>query len=230
MNAIASNVQLELGARGWRHAHWCATFYPDTLPPDWQLSYYSNEFRHVLVPAEELALADAPTVCGWCDDVNDEFQFWLEVQLASTRVSPSPAHVLACSADLGSKLRGVLLRVAPQVLSNLAPLYGYLAATEARLQVHVDLPADVGDGVVQHVAAAGHSLCWRNRGTESARDCRIGMVPAESTRDLRALRVDVQAFLEQAGAGKEVHLLFEGAPPNIDGMRNAQVIASLLGI
>ncbi len=182
------------------------------------------------MPAEELALAHASTVCAWRNDVHGEFQFWLEVQIAPAGVSPSPAQVLACSAGLGPKLGGVLLRVAPQALSDLTPLYAYLAAVEARLEVHIDLPADAGDGVVRHVAAAGHPLCWRNRGTESAQGCRIGMVPAESTRDLRALRVDVQAFLEQAGVGEEIHLLFEGAPPNIDAMGNALVIASLLGI
>ena len=40
---------LRLGARGWRHAHWENDFYPDDLPPDWQLAYYANEFSTVLV-------------------------------------------------------------------------------------------------------------------------------------------------------------------------------------
>ena len=55
---------INIGAYGWRHSHWLNDFYPDDLPvageEDWRLAYYSNEFNTVL------------------DDVNDEFQFFVE--------------------------------------------------------------------------------------------------------------------------------------------------------
>ncbi|VAW50835.1 hypothetical protein MNBD_GAMMA06-453, partial [hydrothermal vent metagenome] len=42
------------GAYGWRQKHWSNSFYPEDLPAedDWRLTYYSNEFDVVLVPAD----------------------------------------------------------------------------------------------------------------------------------------------------------------------------------
>ncbi|VAX09870.1 hypothetical protein MNBD_GAMMA25-1326 [hydrothermal vent metagenome] len=42
-----------LGARGWQHAGWAGTFYPEDLPQDWQLNYYTNEFSVLVIPEQE---------------------------------------------------------------------------------------------------------------------------------------------------------------------------------
>ncbi|WP_319557995.1 hypothetical protein [Thiomicrorhabdus sp.] len=41
---------LTLGAKGWQRENWLGTFYPDDMPEEWQLDYYANEFRALLVP------------------------------------------------------------------------------------------------------------------------------------------------------------------------------------
>ena len=71
---------ITIGAYGWRHPHWWKNFYPDDLPAtaedDWRLAYYSNEFETVLVPADYWQqVVDCER---WLDDVNDEFQFFVE--------------------------------------------------------------------------------------------------------------------------------------------------------
>ncbi len=41
---------LQIGTYGWQHDSWLGEFYPEDLPVDWQLDYFSNAFRVVLVP------------------------------------------------------------------------------------------------------------------------------------------------------------------------------------
>lgn len=69
---------INLGAYGWRHAHWSDTFYPEELPQEWRLGYYSNEFNTVLVPADYWQNM-LPDECEqWLDDVHPDFEFYIE--------------------------------------------------------------------------------------------------------------------------------------------------------
>jgi uncharacterized protein YecE (DUF72 family) len=38
-----------VGAKGWHHDNWRGSYYPDDLPEDWTLDFYSNQFYCVLV-------------------------------------------------------------------------------------------------------------------------------------------------------------------------------------
>lgn len=73
---------INLGAYGWRHAHWSGTFYPEDLPvddgEDWRLSYYSNEFNAVLVPASYWLDEQSADCVDWLDSVPENFQFFVE--------------------------------------------------------------------------------------------------------------------------------------------------------
>jgi len=73
---------INLGAYGWRHAHWAGVFYPDDLPvdgdEDWRLSYYSNEFNAVLVPADYWQTEQVNDCADWLDSVHEDFQFFVE--------------------------------------------------------------------------------------------------------------------------------------------------------
>ena len=69
---------INVGAYGWLHPHWINSFYPEDLPLDWRLGYYSNEFNTVLVPSfywQDQYLADCAALL---DDVHSGFQFFIE--------------------------------------------------------------------------------------------------------------------------------------------------------
>jgi len=71
------SLEILVGAWGWKHNSWGNDqFYPDDLPADWRLSYYSNEFDMVVIPAEYWASADLEE--DWLDDVDDDFEFYLQ--------------------------------------------------------------------------------------------------------------------------------------------------------
>ena len=74
---------IRVGAYGWRHERWFSTFYPDDIPlgekdEDWLLTYYSNEFDAVLVPAAYWCAEEKVNCESWLDDVHEDFQFYVE--------------------------------------------------------------------------------------------------------------------------------------------------------
>ena len=77
---------IQAGAYGWLHRHWQGSYYPDDLPEDWQLGYYSNDFNTVLVPAVDLvanlAGGQALSIEDWLDEVHENFRFYIECNAA----------------------------------------------------------------------------------------------------------------------------------------------------
>ena len=74
---------INVGAYGWRHKHWLNTFYPDDIPDegrgeDWLLTYYSNEFDTVLVPAKYWCANEKVDCESWLEDVHEGFRFFVE--------------------------------------------------------------------------------------------------------------------------------------------------------
>ena len=77
---------VHLFARGWEYACWSGGFYPEDLPDEWRLTYYANEFRGVLVPAERWQSANEEVLLEWIDDVHEDFLFYIEL----TQAHPTP--------------------------------------------------------------------------------------------------------------------------------------------
>ena len=69
---------LKIGARGWRHPQWVGSYYPDDLPEEWQLTYYANDFRVVLIPVEYWESSIGYDLDEWLEAVGDDFRFYLE--------------------------------------------------------------------------------------------------------------------------------------------------------
>ena len=101
-------MSCSVGAWGWRHPEWEKdVFYPDDLPEDWQLSYYSNEFDLLVVPASYWSFAEEGE--DWLDEVDDDFVFYIEwpfLQLTSQQ------DYLKCAEwcrQLGEQLAALLV-------------------------------------------------------------------------------------------------------------------------
>jgi len=107
---------IELGAYGWRHAHWLDTFYPADLPADWQLTYYSNAFNTVLVPADYWQTKETLDCEGWLDAVHPGFQFFVECH--GGMLDPIPYDELTDNLkSLGPRLSGLVFLDEKQQLS-----------------------------------------------------------------------------------------------------------------
>ena len=82
---------LVIGCHGWDHDSWVPDFYPEELPRQWRLCFYSNAYRGVLVPAETVAQLDSPRVRSWREDCDAEFRFVFEVAPAALAGHPRQA-------------------------------------------------------------------------------------------------------------------------------------------
>jgi len=111
---------ITLGAYGWRHAHWAGTFYPDELPvaeEDWRLSYYSNEFNTVLVPADYWLNGRVNDCEDWLDSVHTEFQFFVECRASMLDVI-SLADLTGALTKLNPQLSALVLTNDNALLSD----------------------------------------------------------------------------------------------------------------
>ena len=94
---------LKVGAYGWRHAHWQPSFYDESLPEDWQLTFYSNEFSTVLVPSSYLD--ESRDIRQWCEDVHKGFRFYFEWPQHRDSTDPLLQELEA----MGEQLGGIVL-------------------------------------------------------------------------------------------------------------------------
>ncbi len=86
-----------LGAIGWDHPAWVGPFYPEDLPPEWRLNYYSTAFDCVYLPYATWHAVAPETLAQWRQDTLEQFRFLLEAP-------PAPAETdAALIAALGEK-------------------------------------------------------------------------------------------------------------------------------
>jgi hypothetical protein len=232
-----THTDIIVAARGWSHPGWFGHFYPDDLPEDWQLSFYANEFRAVVVPASVWADADPLEVERWAEDTHQDFTFYLEVADLLTDWS-----VLAETVKpLGKRLGGILLRPA-EVDADLAMIASCLDAAVGLAPVCVLLPektelSEAGNSLLkQHKV----SLCWNvgegkptwtQGGFAVARVA--GTIANATTYTPRQWRETIEQCLRckiEDGLKRQVLLMVDQAAPDIESLRVAVMIGDMLVI
>ncbi|MCK4707419.1 MAG: hypothetical protein KAU21_02295 [Gammaproteobacteria bacterium] len=102
-------MSCSIGAWGWRHPEWEKdVFYPDDLPEDWQLSYYSNEFDLLVVPASDWS-AEGYGEDDWLDDVEDKFVFYIDWPFQQLVSQQDYLKCAESCRQLGEQLAAVLV-------------------------------------------------------------------------------------------------------------------------
>lgn len=228
--------RLLVGARGWEHPNWVGTFYPEDLPEDWQLTYYSNEFRIALIPDECWDDGDdGPR--QWLAACDDDFAFLAEVPVDLVRCSPREPgardDLLAwqeASLGLGRQCLGTLVHVPDEAVSE--------QALEQMLALLSDSPRvclDATRGAARDTAAIlarrlDLGLVWDGEG--AAPEFGGGELAITRLRrapmDLRGLRRVVEGACALGERQRTAALVFDTSPPDVELMRRAEVIANLL--
>jgi hypothetical protein len=232
-----SHTDIIVAAYGWSHPDWCGRFYPDDLPEDWQLSYYSNEFRAVVVPASAWSSEDPLEIERWAEDTNEEFMFYLEVVGLQT----DWGLLAEAIKPLGDRLGGILLRP-DEVDADLAMIASCLDAAVTVAPVSVLLPQKM------ELSEAGHSLlkqqkvslCWNvgegappwtQGGFAVAR--LAGTIAGNASYTPRQWRETIEQCLRCEivdGRKRNVLLMVEQESLDIDALRAAVMIADMLVI
>lgn len=232
---VSHQHRLLVGANGWVHASWRDRFYPEDLPDDWQLTYYSNEFRVVLLPTHYWDIAgEGPS--QWLDACDGDFAFVVEVPaelIQRALHDPVGREDLVVWSNrcqtLGPQCLGLLVEVRDEVDAGaLEPL---LADLSEAFNVCVEIVgAGARDALWRLAQNLQLGLVWDGQG-ESPRFgwgelavTRLRRAPA----DLRGLRRVVEHACELTATPRTAVLLVDIEPPDIEVMRQAEVIANLL--
>lgn len=223
-----------IGAAGWLHPAWLNEFYPDDLPADWQLGFYSNEFPVVLIPS-----GDWPTVRTeiqeWLEDSHDELQFICEVD-PDLLLLPEAEALSAISAFieelsvLGSHCAAVLLPVAASCQHIIDILTALNSRVPLCLALAGDIPADRLKSIQKVCADKKIGLCWPGTGDASGLSygpLAISRINTQAA-SLHQLREIVETILNTTTLEQISVLIFDGQPPDVDAMRNANVILDLI--
>lgn len=222
---MARDYPLLIGACGWSHTCWATDFYPEDLPMGWRLSYYANEFPVVLVTAQEWCLPNADAT-HWCEESEASFRFILEMSANTAEEAESQMHRIDV---IGDRCVGILLRVSED--SDVANLGSLLDIIVAISPLCVDFGnVNPANSVLQLLHDRQVSCCWHGVGEPEGLMLGSLAVTRIITNDVnpRQIRHWVETCLTAGDQHRQTILLFDGDPPDIEVIRQAQVILDLI--
>lgn len=230
---ITHSHRILIGANGWLHPAWLAQFYPDDLPDDWQLGYYSNEFQIVLLPAAYWQ-SIAAEIEDWLEDSSDDLRIVCEVPAEMLQQSIDGAvndinEFIAGLAILGEHCIGLLLPVA----DGQPGLDEIVSQLDSRLPLCLETVSGASDEThkaIQKVCEQQKmGLCWHGDGT--AAGLRYGQLAITKINaqgmDLHQLRHVVETILETTTQAQTSILIIDGDPPDLEAIRHTGVILDL---
>lgn len=221
--------ELCIGARGWRHESWVGEFYPDDMPRDWWLAYYSNEFDAVLVPWNYLQDAQPDIVQSWLDDTDETFRFFLELP-----ASASKERVKTVLDTLGPRLGGILfneiINESKISADNSFPLAEWVDIATAYAPLAVDWGSAQSSGfsIVNQYQLGCYWRLEENDPTDCGGSLGIAELNSSSSHDPKSLKNFMQHCRSVHGP-TTIGFFFAGDSPSIDEMRNAIMILQMLG-
>jgi hypothetical protein len=217
-----------IGACGWQYPQWNDSYYPEGLPQEWQLAYYGNEYPVVLIPASYWAQGRV-AVAAWLEETESRPRFICECQFASGQ--QDQVAELELIGMLGERVDGILWRLSEMPADAQLETIGTLTATYA---VCLDWPnADPAQlqTLLAHPQLERHvSICWHGD-DQRISDLTQGPLAlarvATAGQTPRSLRTLLETLVAHAGERQAV-LLFDGQPPDLEIVDQAEVILNLL--
>lgn len=106
---------LIIGTQGWESQSWLDTFYPEDMPEDWRLDYYSNFFECVLVEESVWQSWTEETL----EDLVDMFEgedFWFFFDVVSDLTEQSVDQLQKIKQFLHQRAVGIVLKSSNQHL------------------------------------------------------------------------------------------------------------------
>ena len=201
---------LEVGAFGWQHAGWIDTYYPEDLPEDWRLDFYSHHFNVILMPETEWLHVSEDEIRQWLEDVKEGFQFFFAINDADI-------------TKTALKQIGIINQILRQYFAGIV-----IKSKVGNLNDDVQNLKNLGPVFIDGIELSGseYSACWR-KGSQ-IENATIGFISEQEAENLREVRACIEAFLAQSGDVKVGYLIFEGSPLSTKTMQDTQVIIQML--
>jgi hypothetical protein len=229
-----TNTEFAVATYGWSHPSWNGEFYPDDLPEDWRLAFYSNEFRAVVVPLSVWSGLDPVEVERWVEDTPEEFVFYLEVDdlLLDWR------QFAEAVKPLGPQLGGIILRPT-KVDADLGLMATSINSSTSLAPVSLLLPNNMELSITGKnlLKESGVELCWSINEKSSGKEPDWhgkGLAVAHLSGNLnytpRLWRETIETCLRCGAANKSILVMIENDAPDIESLRTAMMIGDMLNI
>lgn len=223
-----SDAAILIGTCGWQFEQWQTSYYPESLPEEWQLAYYGNEYPVVLLPAQFWSQS-VEVLDNWREELGERPVFIAEWKFCD-------------DAERQTAIREGLASVNDLIIGIVVTLTSLPNASQ--LQVVRELAQDKPVVLDWPIASAEQyhalqqqleqdsllSFCWHGDDAEAVQleAGQLLLVKVESSGQTpRSLRSLIETVIAKAGERRAV-ILFDGKPPDLDVVDQAEVILNLL--
>lgn len=225
-----------IGTRGWEDPAWNGSFYPEELPPDWRFTYYSNQLRAVLVPAERWADTTEAEVRDWTEDSDRAFRFVLGVpaefgrSVSDNELERMLAGFTATIEPARSQVAGLLLRVVTETALDAAWLERLLTRLRDRVPpLCLDVaPAHRSATVLAVLDRHAVGLCWQTESEPAPRPGGRLLVALSRAAEPRAQRGLLERLAHWQGERGAIAALFFEGPRAPELAQQARLLAELM--
>ncbi len=233
MHVSQRDYRILIGTAGWQYPEWGnEVFYPEDLPQDWYLSFYSNEFPVVLIA--ESRWAGASETEQIVDEISEQategFKCIFELDL---RVQNSMQTRLQPLARIENFLGGLLVHAKSNFVED-KKLCQQLVSLHADFNVCLDIDGDT-DLPALAVFCEQHaiSVCWRGEGEVIVPDASpLWLTRCDSGLDkkvlVQQLKTIIAKQLKLENPSREHVLIIDGAPPSVEITRNASIMMDIM--
>lgn len=226
---IGKRHPLSVGTVGWNHPEWEGSYYDPEMPEEWRFCFFSNQFRAVVVPADEVDRLTEEQAGEWVEESDPDFWFVLEL-LGQRLLASAGLPLQSIESAIGPLL--------PQTASLLVNINGLdptravevidrIKTTHLEVPVCIDDPREILDGGL--LVESGVSRCWRPARENSPLAGRGFLVALCEGMDLKAMRGVVESLLEWSEGGDRAGLFFTDPHTATHQAEQGRILADLLG-
>ena len=227
---MVSDHSILIGTCGWQYPQWNDSYYPEGLPEEWQLAYYGNEYPVVLIPAEYWSQG-MRAIDSWLQETDTSPCFICEWSFTHDRDTHAAMYDLNLIAALGERVVGVMLSLTGMPDEEQLATINQLLASYPVCLDWPNAPREQMQTLLTHpLIAQRASVCWHGE-AEKKSDLDHGSLvlarvesAGQTPRSLRTiLEIMLASTLDREGV-----LLFDGHPPDLEIVDQAQLIMNLL--
>ena len=169
--------RLWTGTSGFSYKEWKGSFYPEKLPANRMLEYYSRQLSSVEINNTFYRLPRAEMLEKWASTVPDDFAFVLKASRRITHMkrlkdAGDPLDYLVTTAvgALGARLGPILFQLPPYLRKDVERLRDFLAIVPDTVRAAFEFRHEswFGDDVYQALADGGAALVTADTGEGEA--------------------------------------------------------------
>ncbi len=169
--------RLWTGTSGFSYKEWKGSFYPEKLPANRMLEYYSRQLASVEINNTFYRLPRAEMLEKWASQVPDDFAFVLKASRRITHMkrlkdAGDPLDYLVTTAvgALGERLGPILFQLPPYLRKDVERLRDFLAIVPDTVRAAFEFRHEswFGDDVYQALADHGAALVTADTGEGKA--------------------------------------------------------------